>query len=150
MKKFFEGLLEWKRATALMFSASVVICAVIVLFTGETSIQISVLASLLVVSAGGTFLQQLAFTDYIIKEMRYPARMVVFLIPFAILLMANVWFFRWLPIESTVHWLMFSGIFLVVFVGGTISFEIYYRAMGKKYDGLLGQYHKQREQTVYK
>jgi len=27
-----------------------------------------------------------------------------------------------------------------------IGFEIYYRAVGKKYDGLLGQYRKQKEE----
>ena len=145
MKNFFTGVLEWKSAAALMFAGSVIICAIVMLFTGETSIPIPMLASLLIVSAAGTFFQFLAFTDRIIKKMRYTMRMIVFAVPFAALLAANAWFFRWFPMENTINWMIFSGIFLVVFIGGTIAFEIYFHTMGKKYDGLLGQYRKQRE-----
>ncbi|MCL2564166.1 MAG: hypothetical protein FWE08_09080 [Oscillospiraceae bacterium] len=145
MKNFLEGVFAWKTAAAMMFSASVILCAVIMLFTGEDAVAIPVLASLLLVSAGGTFLQLLAFTDRIIKRMRYTARMAVFAIPFLALLAANAYFFRWFPMENTMYWLTFVGVFLLVFIGGTIAFEVYFRVMGKKYDGLLGQYRKQRE-----
>ena len=145
MRKFAEGIVEWKTNAALMFSASVVVCAVIMKFTGNDSIPFTVLVSLLIISAIGTFLQHLAFTDRIIKKMRYTTRMIIFFLPFLALLMANAWYFFWFPIEDTTHWLIISGIYLVVFIGGTVSFEIYFHAMGIKYDGLLGQYRKQRE-----
>jgi len=145
MKNFFESVLEWKTAAALFFSASVFLCAMIMLFMGEDSVPIPVLASLLIVSMGGTFLQMLAFTGRIIKKMRYTIRMIVFAVPFLALLAANAYFFRWFPVEAGVHWLLFMGIFLVTFVGGTAAFEIYFHAMGKKYDGLLGQYRRQKE-----
>jgi len=145
MKKFLEVVLAWKTAAALMFSASVVLCVVIMLFTGADAVPIPVLGSLLIVSMGGTFLQLLAFTDHIIKKMRYTVRMIVFVIPFLALLMANAYFFRWFPMEEAMYWLMFVGVFLVVFVGGSIAFEVYFYVMGKKYDGLLGQYRKQKE-----
>jgi len=145
MKNFFNAVLEWKSAAALIFSASVIICAIIMIFLGETMISITVLASLLIVSGIGTFLQQLAFTDNIIKKMHYSLRMIVFAIPFFLLLAANAWFFQWFIADDSTLWLLFSGIYLVVFIGGTVSFEIYFHFMGKKYDGLLGQYRKQRD-----
>jgi len=145
MKNFLEGVLAWKTATALMFSASIVFCAVILLLMGETAVPLPLLASLLLVSMGGTFLQLLAFTDRIIRKMRYTRRMLVFAIPFLALLTANAYLFRWFPMENNLYWLTFSGIFLLVFVGGSIAFEIYFHTMGKKYDGLLGQYRKQKE-----
>jgi len=145
MKNFLTGVLEWKAVAAMMFSASVILCGAIMLYTGATSMPLSVLASLLVISMCGTFLQIFAFSDYFIKKVRYTLRVIVFVIPFFILLIVNAWFFQWFPIENTIHWLTFSGIFLIVFIGGIISFEIYFRVMGKKYDGLLGQYRKQRD-----
>ena len=144
MKNFLEGVLAWKTAAALMFSASVVICIVLLLFLGEAVIPIPVLISLLLVSAGGTFLQMLAFTDRIIKKMRYAARMLLFAIPFLALLAANAYLFRWFPLDGALYWLLFVGIFLVTFIGGTVAFEIYFRVMGKKYDGLLGEYREQK------
>jgi len=145
MRKFVENVLEWKTAAALMFSASIFLCAIIMLFMGETSIPISIIASLAIVSGVGMFLQHLAFTDRIIKKMRYTMRIIVFAIPFLALLAANAWFFQWFYVGNMSYWLAFAAIYLIVFIGGTVSFEIYYRTMGRKYDGLLGQYRKQKE-----
>ena len=39
----------------------------------------------------------------------------------------------------------FIIIFIVIFIIMTIGFEVYFRIVGKKYDGLLGQYKKERE-----
>ena len=145
MRNFIEIVVEWKAAASMIFSASVILCAVIMLFTGEASVPVPVLASLLIVSGGGTFLQMFAFTDRIIKKMRYTIRTIVFAVPFLLLLVANAYFFQWFPIDGAMYWLMFTGIFLIIFVGGTVAFEIYFYLMGKRYDGLLGQYRKQRE-----
>ena len=144
MKKFMENVVEWKTAAALLFSGSVILCAVIMLILGETSISIITIASLLVISSVGTFLQFLAFSDRIIKKMRYTFRMIVFAIPFFALLSANAYFLDWFPHEAG-SWLIFTIVFLVVFVVMIVGFEIYFRLMGRKYDGLLGQYRKQRE-----
>lgn len=144
MKKFWEGMMEWKTAAALIFSGSVILCAIIMVFTGESAVPISVLASILIVSAIGAFLQYFAFTDRIIKKMRYTIRVIVFAIPFFMLLAANAYFFRWFSL-NTMHWMAFVAIFLIIFVVMTVGFEIYYHALGKKYDGLLGQYRKQKE-----
>jgi len=145
MKKFMEGVMEWKSSVALMFSASVILCIVIMLFYGETSIPITAIIFFLVLSMIGTLLQFLAFSDRVIKKMRYTYRMVVFVIPFIALLTASAWFFHWFPEEYAAMWLICSCIFTVVFIGGTVAFEIYYRVMGKKYDGLLGRYRIQKE-----
>lgn len=147
MKKFWEGLMEWKTAATLMFSGSVILYAVIMFFLGESVVQISALASMLIISAIGTFLQFLAFTDRVIKKMRYTIRMVIFAVPFLALITVNAYFFNWFPLDKA-HWLTFIVIFLIVFAGMTVGFEIYYHAMGKKYDGLLGQYRKQRESEM--
>ena len=145
MRNFVDGVVEWKSTTAMMFSASVVLCVVAVLLMGETSVPIPVLLSLLVASGGGVFLQMFAFTSRFIRKMRYTARMIVFVLSLAGLLAVNAWFFRLFPVDGDINWLIISGIFLIVFVGGTIAFELYYRAIGRKYDSLLGQYRKQQE-----
>ena len=144
MKKFWECVLEWKTYAALLFAGSVILCVVIFVARGENSVPISVLVSLAVISSIGTLLQFIAFTGHIIKKMRYTIRMVVFLIPFFSLLAANAWVFRWFPLDAG-HWLTFCIVFLVVFAGMTAGFEIYFHAMGKKYDGLLGEYRKKKE-----
>ena len=146
MKNFFEGVLEWKTWAAFMFSGAMILYLVIAALMGETEIAILEIVSLLILSAGGTFIQYLAFGPRLIKRMRYTFRMVVFALPFLALLSAVAFFFQWFPRENGLYWLGFIGIFLIAFAGATISFEIYFKATGKKYDGLLGQYHKRREE----
>ena len=146
MKNFLEGLLEWKTWAALMFSGTMVIYIVIAVLMGATEIAILEIVSLLILSAAGTFIQYLAFGPRIIKRMRYTVRMIVFAVPFLTLLSGVAYFFEWFPREGGIYWLWFIGIFLVAFAGASISFEIYFKVTGKKYDGLLGQYRKRLEE----
>ena len=53
--------------------------------------------------------------------------------------------FNWFPKENIGSWITFMIIFIAIFIVMTIGFEIYFRIAGKKYDGLLGQYKKERE-----
>jgi len=144
MKKFMECVMEWKSYAALMFSGTMVLSLVYSVFMGEDVIPVSVIIYLLIFSCAGTFLQYLAFTDRIIKKMRYSSRMIVFAVPFFAILASLAVFFEWFPLESG-YWLTFTVIYLLVFTVMIVGFEIYYRAQGKKYDGLLGQYRKQKD-----
>ena len=144
MKKFLVCLVEWKTAASLLFTGSVILCSAVMLLLGQDTIPVATIASLLIVSSAGTFIQFLAFNGCIIKNMRYTLRLAVFAAPFFMLLALNAWLFSWFPMDKA-HWLYFSGIFLAIFVLMTVGFEIYFRAMGRKYDGLLGQYRRQKE-----
>jgi hypothetical protein len=145
MKKFFEGVLAWKNHTGLLFSGSVILCSVVSLVLGEEDLSIWRIASLLIFSVAGSLLQMIAFSGRILKRVRYSLRLIVFGVPFFALLVGSAVFFDWFPRESGGAWLSVVVIFLVIFIGMTVGFEIYYAVMGNKYDGLLGQYRKRRE-----
>ncbi|MDL2300421.1 hypothetical protein LJC01_02110 [Clostridiaceae bacterium OttesenSCG-928-D20] len=144
MKKFMEGVMEWKTAASLFFTGSLILCTIIFYVMGKEALPIELIVSILIVSTVGTFIQFLAFSDYIIKKMRYTLRIIVFAVPFFALLAANAYFFYWFPMDS-INWLVFIGVYLIVLVGMSLGFEIYYRVSGKRYEGLLGQYRKQKE-----
>lgn len=146
MKNFFESVLEWKSAAALMFSGSVILCAIIMSFMGQRAVPVATLASLLILSSVGTLIQYIAFGNRAIKKLRYTLRMIIFIIPFFALLMINALCFHWFPAENIHSWLLFSLIFVAIFLIMTIGFEIHFRITGKKYDGLLGQYRQRKEQ----
>ena len=145
MKKFMECVMEWKTYAALMFSGTIILSLVYSIYMGEDVIPVSVIIYLLIFSVAGTFLQYLAFTDRIIKKMRYSSRMIVFAVPFFAILVSIAVFFNWFPMEVS-GWLTFTVIYLIVFAVMSFGFEIYFQAQGKKYDGLLGQYRKQKEE----
>lgn len=146
MKKFIEGVMEWKTPAIFMFAGSVVLYSVVSLFLGKAEISIAIIASLLILSAVGSFLQFLTFGERIIRHMRYSLRLMLFGILFLALITSIAFVFDWVPKDNSGAWWSFAVIFLIVFIGMTVGFEIYFRVMGKKYDGLLGQYRKQKEQ----
>lgn len=145
MKRFLRFVMEWKTWACLMFTGTMALYLVICLALGERAAPVSTLWSLLLVSALGTLLQCLCFTELVIRRMRYTGRLALFFLLFLPALSAVAWAFRWFPGEAG-SWLVFLGIFLAVFLVMTLGFELRFWADGKRYDGILGQYRRQREQ----
>ena len=145
MKKAISPILAWKTGACLSFTAAVILYSVIAWTCGQRAVELRVLLSLLLVCAVGSAIQLLCFTDHFIHKMRYTRRTLLFLALFFPLLSGAAVLFRWFPAEEAGAWLVFAGSFAAAFAVVTIGFEIYYRAAGKRYDGLLGQYRREKE-----
>lgn len=145
MKKILQGVVEWKTRTCLLFTGTVILSIIIGLFFDTKAIEISMLLSILLISAIGTFIQFLAFTDFILKKTKYSIRIVIFVIPFSLLLFGCALIFNWFPTEYMGSWIISIGIFVLAFIGITVGYEVYFRITGKKYDGILGQYKKSKD-----
>ena len=145
MRGFWRFVVEWKTAAALSYTAAVVIYTAISLALGGEMVSIRVLLSLLLICAVGSAVQYLCFTDHVLRSMRYTRRTLLFLALFFPLLAGTAWLFRWFPVEQAGAWLAFAASFVIAFVVFTLGFELFYRAAGRKYDGLLGQYRREKE-----
>ena len=97
-------------------------------------------------SAAASLIQAVCFSDWIIKKMRYTRRSLLFVLLFLPTLTLAAWKGGWFPMEQTGAWAVFLGMFFLTFVGMTIGFDIYFRITGRKYDGLLGQYRREKEE----
>ncbi len=146
MKRFLKVVLPMKTAVCYCFCATVCLYMAAAYCMGWESISLKMLFSLLLLCAAGGVLQVLAFTELAIKRLAYSWRMVVFAVPFFAVLTAIALGFGWFPPEKKGAWGLFTVIFLTIFLVMCAGFEVYFRLSGKKYDGLLGQYRKRREQ----
>lgn len=108
-------------------------------------IKMNTIFSLILVFLFMSFMQSIAFTEIWIKKLHYGLRMMIFAFPSLAFMSLAAWKFGWFPIEEIGKWIVFIGIFCICFVISSIIYEIYFRMTGKKYDGLLGEYHKRRE-----
>ena len=145
MKRFWNEIMEWKNYIGLMFTGSICVYGVIALLLGKESLELSVVGQILLISVLGTLIQGIAFAeDWVIKHMAYTKRMLLFVALFLPMLSACAVVFHWFPTTRLISWFIFIGIFLVVFVIITLMFELHFRAAGRKYDGLLGQYKKKK------
>lgn len=145
MKRFWNGMMEWKNYAAMMFTGCICVYTVIALAMGKESMELVMVGQLLVVSLLGTLIQGAAFEEnWLIRNMAYTKRMMVFVVLFLPMLSACAVVFRWFPTTQFVNWLVFIGIFLIIFLIITLLFELHFRAAGRRYDGLLGQYKRQK------
>lgn len=146
MKQFFKGVMEWKTSACLIFTAAMFIYLCFSLVFDNHEVSTTMLWTLFWVSAAGSLIQAVCFSNWIIKKMRYTWRSLLFVLLFLPTLTLAAWAGEWFPMEQTGAWIMFIGMFFLIFVVMTIGFDIYFRITGRKYDGMLGQYRKEKEQ----
>lgn len=141
-----RGVLLWIISCCLMFTAMMILDTAVRFVENLQGVAPVQVLSYLIFSAAGTFLQIFWFTETVLKKMKYLERLASFAVTFLLLLTTIAAVFRWFPLRHLDAWLLFVGIFVMIFVLFTIGFEIYYHRTGKKYDGLLGQYKARKKQ----
>ena len=145
MKRFIKGIVEWKSYACMMFTGAVCVYGVIAWGMGETTVRLGLLLQLLVVSLIGTLIQGIAFSeDWLIRNMAYAKRMILFVALFLPALTGFALLFRWFPTDRALSWGIFLLIFLAIFLAMVAGFELVFQITGKKYSGLLGQYKKKK------
>ena len=147
MKKFLKGVTELKTGISVLYTATMAIYLCFCTVYGWRQISLAMLWTLLAVSAASAVIQALCFSTWVIRKLSYTLRCALFVALFLPLLVFAAWKTQWFPTAQPGAWAMFFGIYFLIFIVITAGFEIYYRAAGKKYDGLIGQYRRQKEEA---
>lgn len=145
MKRFLKGVFELKTNVSLGFTAAALIYMAVTLFLGEEVVSIWRMLQLLLLCVIGGVLQACCFGGKMFRRLSYAKRLMLFGVVFLLVLAAFALGFGWLPWGNPGAWLLFVGIFLVLFAALTAVFELCYKLAGRRYDGLLGAYKAQRE-----
>lgn len=146
MKNFFKHPIEWKMSACAVFTAAIFIYLSFCLVYDIREVSTGVLWGLFWVSAASSLIQAVCFSEWIIKKLRYTWRSLLFVLLFLPLLSFAAWKTHWFPTGQTGAWVMFIGVFFFVFAVMTVGFDIYFRVTGRKYDGLIGRYRKEKEE----
>ena len=145
MKKFFKGLIECKLSACAMFTAAMFLYLCFCLVYDNREVSTALLWGLFWISVAGALIQAVCFSDWIIKKMRYTWRSLLFVLLFLPVMSLTAWKTEWFPADQTGAWGMFIGISFLIFRVMNIGFDIYFQVTGRKYDGLIGQYRKKKE-----
>ncbi len=146
MKRFFKGIMEWKASVCVLYTAAMFIYLVFCTVFHNEEISLTMLWTLFIVSVVATLIQGICFSNWIFKKLRYTWRSVLFVVLFLPTLTFFAWKAEWFPMEQAGAWAMFIGMFFLTFIIMTIGFDIYFRVTGRKYDGMLGQYRKEKDE----
>lgn len=147
MRRFLQGVMEWKASTCFLYTGTMFIYLFFSTVFDNQQISLLMLWTLFAVSVAGTLIQGICFSDWIFKKLRYTWRSLLFITLFLPMLMLAAWKAEWFPMERAGAWAMFIGMFFLIFIAMTIGFDIYFRITGRKYDGMIGQYRKEKEET---
>lgn len=145
MKRFFKGLMEWKISACVLFTAAMFLYLFFCLVYHRREVPTAMLWGLFWVSAAASLIQAVCFSDWIIRKMRYTWRSLLFVLLFFPVLSLAAWKTEWFPTDQAGAWVLFAGIFFLIFLVMTVGFDIYFQLTGKKYDGLIGQYRRKKE-----
>lgn len=139
MKKFLRFVGELKTWGCLSFTGAVCIYSAIDFLMGGKSMAYSLIWQLLAMCGVITLLQYVFFSGQVVKKTNYGLRLGIFC-PLVFLVVAGfAWLFRWFPMEQPGAWVSFVVIFLAAFMVLCLGFELYFRAMGARYDEHLGR-----------
>lgn len=146
MKKFLKGVVEWKLSACAIFTAAVFFYLFFCFLYGAKQVYTRTLWGLFWASAAGSLFQAVCFSDWIIKKLRYTWRSLLFVALFLPALSLIAWRTGWFPADQAGAWALFIAIFLLIFLVMTLGFDVYFRFTGRKYDGLIGQYRRKKEE----
>lgn len=146
MKKFIKGVVEWKVHACVLYTAAMFIFLFFSTVFGGGEIPVANLWTLFWVCVAASLVQALCFSTWVIKKLRYTLRSLLFVLLFLPVLSLAAWKMEWFPTDRAGSWVLFVVIFFAIFAVMTLGFDIYFQITGRKYDGLLGQYRRHKEQ----
>ena len=146
MKEFWKGVMEWKTGASLIFTGAMFFYLFFSWLFDNQTVSTTMLWALLLVSIAASLIQGICFSNWIIKKMRYTRRSLLFVLLFLPTLAFAAWKAEWFPMEKAGAWAIFIGMFFLIFIVMTIGFDIYFRITGRKYDGMIGQYRREKEE----
>ena len=131
MKKFLSVIATIKTGACLCFTAWAAVWGVLALvFWPDASLRAGHILSMLAASLWIGFLQWLCFVR---ETGQFPV------------LAACAYFQRWFPPENAAAWVGFTALFFLLLAVFTLCFEVAFAIQGKRYAGLLGEYHRRRD-----
>ncbi len=146
MKKFLSVIATIKTGACLCFTAWAAVWGVLALvFWPDASLRAGHILSMLAASLWIGFLQWLCFVRETGHRVSYGARIVLFAAGLFPVLAACAYFQRWFPPENAAAWVGFTALFFLLLAVFTLCFEVAFAIQGKRYAGLLGEYHRRRD-----
>jgi len=141
MKKLLEVSVAIKSVAAMVLAGQIILYLIVGSFFGLSGMDFFFIWQAIAVAVITAILQYIAFTEDVIKRMRYSLRLVVFSIPLYIILSAFAIIFGWFPLTIST-WLLFTLVFLIIFGALNAAVEIYTKVTGKKLNESLDAYNR--------
>lgn len=140
LKKAFQIIFSAKLNACLIFTGIMLLHLVLQFFLGAPAIALTRVWQYLFAALLLSAIQAVAFHPLVFPRLRYRARSLIFLPPALTVLLLFAYFGGWFPVEYFSAWVIFAGIFAVIYVVVSIAFGLYCRITGESYNQALDRY----------
>jgi len=145
MKRAIQLIAAIKTVAMFAFTGGVMLIVFASMFLGRDSISIGHIWQIILLSLIYGSLQFIAFSDNILENMNTTGRMALLGLSMMAVLAAFALIFEWFPAQSPVNWLIFAGLYAIVFFVAVLAFRLVFRLGGMKYNELLIAYKARHE-----
>lgn len=140
MKTFLKCAVAVKTNACLMFTGSMAVLAVVYGMILDWPITGALVLEVLLLSLLCALVQFVFFSGAFLRKMTYLQRMLCALPALLVVVAVAAVIFGWFSVDRWQAWVIFLGIFTVIFVAIALGFAVYFRLTGQKYDDLLQRY----------
>jgi len=145
MKRTIQIIAAIKTIAMFAFTGGIMLSVFASMLLGRDSISISSIWQIIFLSLIYGSLQLAAFSENTLGRMRTTGRMTLLGLSMLAILSAFALIFEWFPVQIPANWLIFAGLYVVVFFGAVLAFRIVFRLGGIKYNELLIAYNARHE-----
>lgn len=140
MKKIINAFFKVCIITCYMLTTSIFCALFINLSAGQNQFSNKSILQLILISFVGAIIQWLAFSEDVIKRLKYSYRIFVFMIPFYLMLSSCAYIWHWFDTTKLYYWIAFFGLLIIAFILSYAISSVYYKVTGQKYNEKLEEY----------
>lgn len=147
MKKAMEILVQFKFVWGLFFAAAIILYTIVNMFLGNTSIEVIAIWQLFLLSIVIVLIQYLLFGEFILTDLSIKKKIFIHFPLCYIAILIIIYLYGWIDITNFKTLAIFSGIYLLFYLGVINSLYLYYKATGEELNSKLAIY-KQKKNTA--
>ena len=145
MKKVIQLIAAIKMVGMFAFTGGVMLTLFASMFLGRDSIYISHIWQIIVLSLIYGSLHFIAFSESMPWNITTTGRMALLGVSMLAALAAFAFIFGWFPAQNPINWLIFAGLYAVIYFTAILVFRLVFRLGGMKYNELLIAYKARHE-----
>jgi len=147
MKKAMEIIVQAKFIWGLFFTAAVVVYTIVNMFLGNTSIEVIAIWQLLLLTIIIVLIQYLIFGEFILVNLSIKKKILIHLPLCYITILKFVNLYGWINISNYTTLGIFSGIYIIFYLGILNSLHMYYKITGEQLNSKLAIYKQNKNDT---
>ena len=144
MKKALEFLLQFKVVWGLFFATTVIIYTVINMLIGNSYMKFTVIWQLLLLSTALVVIQYLIFGEFILNKLSQKQKFFIHFIFCYLTILVFIIVYGWMNIKILSSLALYSGVYIISYLGILNSLYWYNRLTGEKLNSKLAIYKEKK------